>query len=313
MTTFLGLDAGGTRTRWVLIDATGGSVRSGEAAAVQAGEMGTEHAARVLRQVLEKILAGLGEVGRPARAVAGVAGAGRAEVRSALEAGAADLVPLAVVGDPEVAAGAVLAEGPGVAVWAGTGSFAIARSERGALLRTGGRGPLLSDEGSAHDLVRRAAVAAVRAADGLDAATGLGEILAARFAAGSATALGAALQRCTPSQIAAAAPDVVAAAADGDDVAAEVLGSGAASLAELADAAARRAGLRPGEIRVELGGGVLQGSAAYAEVATKALRAAGFAGAGSSTIDAAEGAARLAHALADGRAPLCDWVRDGAA
>jgi len=48
---------------------------------------------------------------------------------------------------------------------AGTGSAAVGRQRNGPILRVGGHGPLLGDEGSAYDVGRRAAIAAMREAD----------------------------------------------------------------------------------------------------------------------------------------------------
>ena len=48
---------------------------------------------------------------------------------------------------------------------AGTGSGAVGRDLTGQVLRVGGHGPLLGDEGSAYDVGRRAAIAALREYD----------------------------------------------------------------------------------------------------------------------------------------------------
>jgi len=56
-------------------------------------------------------------------------------------------------------------EGPAMVLVAGTGSAAVGRQRNGPILRVGGHGPLLGDEGSAYDVGRRAAIAAMREAD----------------------------------------------------------------------------------------------------------------------------------------------------
>ena len=56
-------------------------------------------------------------------------------------------------------------EGRAIVLIAGTGSAAVGRDLNGQVIRVGGHGPLLGDEGSAYDVGRRAAIAALRAAD----------------------------------------------------------------------------------------------------------------------------------------------------
>jgi N-acetylglucosamine kinase-like BadF-type ATPase len=56
-------------------------------------------------------------------------------------------------------------EGRAIVLIAGTGSAAVGRDLSGQVIRVGGHGPLLGDEGSAYDVGRRAAIAALRAAD----------------------------------------------------------------------------------------------------------------------------------------------------
>lgn len=56
-------------------------------------------------------------------------------------------------------------EGRAIVLNAGTGSFAVGRDLNGHVIRVGGHGPLLGDEGSSYDVGRRATNAAMRAAD----------------------------------------------------------------------------------------------------------------------------------------------------
>jgi len=56
-------------------------------------------------------------------------------------------------------------EGRAIVLIAGTGSGAVGRDLSGQVLRVGGHGPLLGDEGSAYDVGRRVAIAALREYD----------------------------------------------------------------------------------------------------------------------------------------------------
>jgi glucosamine kinase len=65
-------------------------------------------------------------------------------------------------------------EGPAIVLIAGTGSAAVGRGVQGQILRVGGHGTLLSDEGSSYDVGRRAASTALREFDRCGANTALG-------------------------------------------------------------------------------------------------------------------------------------------
>jgi N-acetylglucosamine kinase-like BadF-type ATPase len=217
-----------------------------------------------------------------------------------------------VTGDVVAAAAATLREGPGVAIWSGTGSFAIARARDGRLHRCGGRGFLLGDEGSGFDLVRNAARAAIAAADGVGPPTALAGALAEAFAV-PVLRLGATMQKLDTGAVAARLPVVLAVAAAGDAVAKRVLDEGAAALIAQAEACAARAGLSLAETMVALGGGVLRNAAL---VRTRLEERLTRSGAQVRLIDdefaAAAGAAVLAEAWHRQEAPLCTWLNDDA-
>ena len=84
----------------------------------------------------------------------------------AMQQGFADKV--IVMNDAESILEAVPVEGPAVAVIAGTGSICLARGADGELVRSGGWGFLLGDEGSGYALGLAALRAIVRSADGCD-------------------------------------------------------------------------------------------------------------------------------------------------
>jgi N-acetylglucosamine kinase-like BadF-type ATPase len=65
-------------------------------------------------------------------------------------------------------------DGPAVVLIMGTGSAAIGRDAEGHISRIGGHGPLLSDEGSAYDIGRRASIHAMRDFDRLQTNSPLG-------------------------------------------------------------------------------------------------------------------------------------------
>ncbi len=306
---FLGLDVGGTRLRWAC--RPGGS---GEGPGVQPAVHGEAAAAEQLATVLRAIA---GEAGGAIRqAVVAMAGAGDRALAARLQQGLAErgvAFPVAIVGDTLAAAAAALTHGPGALVWAGTGSFAVARAADGALHRVGGRGYLLGDDGSAYDLVRNAARRALRAHDGLGPATSLTAALTAAFGAPAPERLGASLQQLDTGAVAARFGVVLAEAAAGDAVARDVLATGAGELAGLVRAAAARAGLDLRGHAVAFGGGALTGAPALREGLAAALADAGIGPLRMLPPHAAvAGAVALAEAFAGGRQPLAGWVAHGA-
>jgi len=269
---FLGLDVGGSQCRYEWWPA--GCRSGGDARAVQPAVQGLDAACDGLAEALR---AAAGDV-LPTAAVCAMAGVGDVATSQAIAAGVRARgvsFPVAVVGDVLAAAAAGLADGPGVLVWAGTGSFAIARAHDGELHRVGGRGYLLGDQGSGYDLVRRAAAAVLLAIDDLGPATALTDELTRAFGAPAPQRLGAVLQRATTGEVAARLPVVLATAAAGDAVAVEVLAEGSDALAMLATAAVRRAGLDWRDLPVALGGGVLTGADGIAELLAERLRTFG--------------------------------------
>jgi N-acetylglucosamine kinase-like BadF-type ATPase len=302
----LGLDVGATHCRWEWWPAEAGA--GGDANGMQPAAHGVDATVRALATVLIDAAT----VGRPIAAVCALAGAGDVKVARAIATGVQKEgvpFPVAVVGDVLAAAAAGLAEGAGVLVWAGTGSFAVARGRDGSLHRTGGRGWLLGDQGSGYDVVRRAAAAVLLAADELGPPTALSDALTRAFAAPSPQRLGAVLQQLDASAVAAQLPVVIAAAAAGDAVANDVIAQAASALAMLAAAAVRRAGLDFGGLPVALGGGVITNAPAFRAMLEERLRALGASAA--HTLPpraAARGAAWLAHGWHHREEPQHGWV-----
>jgi glucosamine kinase len=305
---FLGLDVGGSQCRYEWWPA--GIRPGGDAASVQPAVHGVDATVQGLAAAL---LAAI-DTRPPTAVLCALAGVGDPATARAITAGLWQnglLFPIAIVGDVLAAAAAALAEGPGLLLWAGTGSFAIARGNDGTLHRVGGRGYLLGDQGSGYDLVRRAAAAALLAVDGLGPATELTAALTAAFAAPSPVRLGAVLQRLAPGDVASRVPVVLEVAAAGDMVAHAVLEECVQALAMLGSAAVRSADLQWAELPVAIGGGVLTGAPAIATRLGECVRVLG--GRPPRTIEpraAATGAAWLAARWHERRKPEYMWVQN---
>lgn len=167
MAYYLGIDGGGSKTTCVV-----GSELSLLAQAIAGPSnitrVGEVRARESLHQAIrEACLNARIEPRQIERACVGVAGAGRAEVASAVRKIITELIAgeIEVVGDMEIALDAAFGSGPGVIVIAGTGSIAYGRNAQGASARAGGWGFAISDEGSAHWIGRRAIANVMRALD----------------------------------------------------------------------------------------------------------------------------------------------------
>lgn len=149
----LGIDAGGTQTRWALAIPSGKLVADGHAegfSALQMGHaVGSGHISEVIAAIARDVLA----IGRPAQVVAGITGFADDAERGNLAALIA--APLGISGsavtlcsDMEIAYRDLFAPGDGYLVYAGTGSIGAYIDEAGKFHRVGGLGGILDDAGS---------------------------------------------------------------------------------------------------------------------------------------------------------------------
>lgn len=165
----LGVDVGGTNTRFHLINR--GGARSWNEAG---GNIALD--AQSVRQTLLQAV----RVHRPAALVAGVAGARTAEL--ATHQLIADLKSAVryvdVCSDGELALRAAFGTSDGIVISAGTGSVVTVRTGTG-MATLGGHGYLLGDEGSAYDMGRYLLRRALRERDA--GSTGLAEELEERL------------------------------------------------------------------------------------------------------------------------------------
>ncbi len=159
---FLGLDVGGTQTRWALATSAGELIAEGVADGFSGARLASEDENGIVRGRLDAIalttrlahhnhrLAGLH---------AGVTGIGADAPRLvSMMVQAFDLADdqVSVTSDAELIFHAVLAPGDGYLVYAGTGSIAAFIDEAGVLHRAGGRGVMLDDAGGGYWIAREA-------------------------------------------------------------------------------------------------------------------------------------------------------------
>ena len=158
MAFFLAIDAGGTKTDYLLANEsrTLARVRTGT---IKRLRTDNETAALNLEEGLLKLTAASGvSMSAVNRTCIGTAGETVPLVADWLRSALARRVAgsLLLLGDVEIALDAAFKGGPGILVLAGTGSNVAGRTAAGTLSTCGGWGPMLADQGSGHAIGARA-------------------------------------------------------------------------------------------------------------------------------------------------------------
>jgi N-acetylglucosamine kinase-like BadF-type ATPase len=297
-----GVDAGGSHTVAVIVDARGQerARAKGPGAAVHAGSEAAS--ADVITRLIADAARRADGHGIEALVV-GAAGAGHPPVRVALTQellarGAPRRTQ--VVTDAEAAFASAFEEGPGVLLLSGTGSIAVARDPAGEWHRAGGWGWRVGDEGSGFAIGRAGVAAVGRALDGRGPTTTLREVLPDAAGVVDAGALMAWAREAAPAELAALAGPVQGEARGGDPVADGIVRAAAGDLVAHVVALQSRFPAST-VIPVVLAGGALRSGgplrAAVNHLAAGMPRVAIH----DRPIDAAHGAAWLAQRLLTGR------------
>lgn len=171
----IGIDGGGTKTHALIVGLDGAVVAECTGGPTNIGSVGITQAAQILYDLIHDCCL-KAECAAPAlqNVVLGIAGAGRPQARAELAEKLTaignkkkfPLRQLVIESDARIALEAAFAGGPGIVLIAGTGSIALYRTEDGKILRSGGWGALLGDEGSGFAIGRDGLNAALRQHDG---------------------------------------------------------------------------------------------------------------------------------------------------
>jgi N-acetylglucosamine kinase-like BadF-type ATPase len=241
VTHFLGIDGGGTKTEFLLIDAAGQVLARHQCGSAYYLEIGFER----LRTLLEEgVRAVLSQSGMPAPAFAYVGLPAYGEDSSLLHrleataAGALGKTAHRCGNDMICAWAGALGGADGINIVAGTGSIAYGEYS-GRQARGGGWGELFSDEGSAYWVAREGLALFSRMSDGRAAKEALYALLREHFKLSNDLDLCAAVygqSSATRSSIAQLAPLVSRAAAQGDAQAREIFQRAARELAAIVTA-----------------------------------------------------------------------------
>lgn len=309
----LGIDAGGSSTRWLLLDGSQ-AVGSGSVGPVSAIDLPQDPTAALpsgsdsaTLASLEELARSVLEVGSPEFVLAGVTGLDTlSEDAVRLEAFLAGALSVPVntvrvLGDIATAYLASFLPGQGVLVYGGTGSVAVHIATDGSTIRAGGHGYLIDDAGGGYWIGREALRRVLRAAD--ESGGPAGGLLATAIYADLDGSDWPTIRRVVygggRSRVAALTPAVARAASRGDRDALAVLAGSGAELARLAGVVCGRLGQ---VLPVALAGGVAQ----CGPPLIRALEASLPAGAGVTVASTSpvEAAASVARQLAAGEAAL---------
>lgn len=155
----LGIDAGGTQTRWALATAGGSIVAEGHVEGLSALQMANPAGRAALQAGLGELCRAVLAAGQPQSVRAGLTGFGGDGAQ--LSRWLAELLDIpagavALCNDIEIAYLDSFQPGQGYLVYAGTGSIAAWIDEDGGFHRAGGRGVMLDDAGGGFWIAREA-------------------------------------------------------------------------------------------------------------------------------------------------------------
>lgn len=248
--TWLGLDAGGSETRYVLLDVDAGERARGIVPPMNGLLADPANQSR-MRQVAADLATALAPYPRPKGIVAGITGLSAATLEAAL---AAEILAaalgigahaVAVHDDVWLAYRAAFAPGEGHVVYAGSGAVGMHVRTDGTVVAVGARGVMIDDAGSAFGIGRDALCRVFRALDSDPEATSpLAEAIYAQAGGRTWAVVRTHVYADGRNRVAQMARAVAAAAQAGDAAALDILGNAGDELARLARALIQREGPR---------------------------------------------------------------------
>lgn len=291
----LGIDGGGSSSKWVILDALGQAIAQGQAGPIT-GHLFKEEQRQQIFATLDELLA----QARPYRldaVVGGITGLDahtpEAAQLTAYIAGALELptARVSIMNDMDLAYRANFAPGAGILVYAGTGSVAYHLTRQGQVVRAGGHGFIIGDEGGGYWIGKTALRQLMRWHDeGLSTdAYPLAQELYGAIGGSDWPTIRAYVYGGGRQAVAALAPAVGRAAQQGDPLARQILLQAGRELADLAQTLRHRVGVLP----VVLTGGALRVSPLIEQGASESLPLS------TSQISSAEAAARMALSLSE--------------
>lgn len=250
----IGIDAGGTKSRGVLVEVKSLSeMARAEGGPANPFQVGVDESVRVILEIIQHLRYKAAELnGRIESICVGMAGAGR-------ERDVEDLkrhVEAEFVTDAEAALVGGLMREWGAVLICGTGSIALAISPSGERFRAGGWGAWLGDEGSGFDIAIRSLRTVMRSHDGRCERTILSDMILRELGLKGEEELIYWISSAKRDEVAMLAKLTFKAADEGDKIASLILDEAAEELALLAESVLNR--LEKPDL-ILLTGGVFEG------------------------------------------------------
>lgn len=237
----IGIDGGGTKTTALLADLNGNTLAEAIGGPSNFQVIGTEQAAQVLYSQIHSCCSQVGKALKDIGViVAGLSGAGRESdkirMRDAFIAVArkarVSFPIVEIESDARIALEGAFSGSPGIILISGTGSIAYGKAHDGSILRTGGWGRILGDEGSGYTIGRHGLTIVCRQLDGRMKRSMLTKLVEQVFGFDSQEKIISAVYR-EQFEIASVAPLVIEAATKGDEECARIVNRAAFELTEL--------------------------------------------------------------------------------
>lgn len=242
----LGLDAGGSATRWVLFDATRDVVVARGEAGAASGHIFDPAVRERTFAAFDAIAEAVRGHGVPSRIAGGITGLGAgtpeaAELAARLSARLGTPAAAIALGDDLwIQARGIFPDGGGGILYAGTGTVAYGIDASGRAVRIGGYGVVVDDAGGAYWIAVRGIRAVLRRREEGRGDGPLAEALAGEIGASDWVTIRAAVYSRDRGGVAALAPFVAVAACAGDPEAVAILEEAGRELARLGDILAQR-------------------------------------------------------------------------
>lgn len=257
-----GIDGGGTRSRLALFEVEGiKTLYQGEGGPTNPHSLGMQAAIDNVVSLLQTGCAALGiTLGQLACGCVASAGLGREGEQQAFRLALMEQLscPLFITNDGEALLTGNLQSLSGYALIAGTGSLALGRDDAGRLVRAGGLGHMLGDEGAAVWLGWQAVNRTLKSIEGRDLETGMLPVLLQHFDLADASGFVDVFhQHFDKSKVAACAPLVLAAAKAQDALAVDIVQQAAQALFCLVNSVYKQLPMSPA--RLALAGGLMEG------------------------------------------------------
>ena len=176
---YVGIDGGGTGSRFSCADEKGNILFAGEGGALNGNGLSKAAQTENIEKIINEINANVGKPEDCTCVAIGAAGISNTLTRDVFISAFnnAGFGNIRLYGDYETAFATAFPEGSGILLISGTGSMCYGKRDDGIVARSGGYGHIIDDRGSAYDIATKMLEAIVRAEDGRGEKTLLKELV----------------------------------------------------------------------------------------------------------------------------------------